>query len=129
YHEFAGGYSSPFTTVPTEPSPAADRARALLTPGAALSEHTSKQVLEAYGIPVTADVLATSADDAVAAAAALDGPAVLKLCSPDLLHKSDLGLVKVGLSSPTEVQAAYDELVATAKSAAPDARIEGVLVS
>jgi acetate---CoA ligase (ADP-forming) len=129
YHAFASRYRSPFADIPTVPSPAAKQARALLTPGAALSEHTSKQVLEAYGIPVTTDVLATSKAEATKAAAALDTPAVLKVCSPDLLHKSDLGLVAVGLTSPSDVERAYDELLDRASAAAPNARIEGVLVS
>jgi succinyl-CoA synthetase beta subunit len=94
-----------------------------------LSEYVSKQVLAAYGIPVTADVLATTPAEAVKAAAALDTPAVLKVCSPDLLHKSDLGLVKVGLRSPAEVESAYDEILDRARTADPAALIEGVLVS
>jgi acyl-CoA synthetase (NDP forming) len=129
YHAFTARYQSPFTTLPTAPAPAAEQARSLLSSGSALSEHTSKQVLAAYGIPVTQDVLVTSTADAVAAAAALDSPAVLKVCSPDLLHKSDLGLVRVGLHTPLEVASAYDELITTAKAAQPTAHIEGVLVS
>jgi acyl-CoA synthetase (NDP forming) len=129
YHEFAARYRSPFTTIPVEPSPAADRVRSLLQPGSALSEHASKQVLAAYGIPVTDDVLATTAAEVTKAAAALTTPAVLKVCSPDLLHKSDLGLVRVGLHTPAEVESAYDELLAAARQAEPEARIEGVLVS
>jgi acyl-CoA synthetase (NDP forming) len=129
YHSFAEHYRSPFTAIPTEPSPAATEARSLLRPGEALSEHDSKRLLAAYEIPVTRDVLAQSSGDAVKAAATLSTPAVLKLCSPDLLHKSDLGLVKVGLTTPAEVEAAYDELLAAARQHAPDARVEGVLVS
>jgi acetate---CoA ligase (ADP-forming) len=129
YHAFAARHRSPFANVPIAPAPAAEQARALLRPGEALSEHASKQLLSAYGIPVTADVLATSKAEATKAAAALDTPAVLKVCSPDLLHKSDLGLVAVGLATPAEVDEAYDELLARATAAAPEARIEGVLVS
>jgi acyl-CoA synthetase (NDP forming) len=128
YHDFATHFRSPFTTIPAEPAPAADRVRPLLQPRSALSEHASKQVIAAYGIPVNDDVLAESATDATKAAAALDTPAVLKVCSPDLLHKSDLGLVRVGVPT-AEVARAFEELVAQARAAEPDARIEGVLVS
>jgi acyl-CoA synthetase (NDP forming) len=65
----------------------------------------------------------------VAAAEALDGPVVLKVASPDLLHKSDLGLVEVGINSATGVRRAYANLLERALSADRMARIEGVLVS
>lgn len=94
--------------------------------GQALSEHGSKRLLASYGIPVTADVLAQSRADAVKAAAGLDRPAVLKACSPDLAHKSDLGLVRVGMTSPAEVEAAYEAILAAVPAAA---RLEGVLVT
>ena len=129
HHEFAAGYRSPFPTIPTEPSPAAERVRSLLQPKSTLSEHTSKQVLAAYGIPVTADTLATTPAEAVKAAAAFDTPAVLKVCSPDLLHKSDLGLVVLGVQGPAEIEAAFEQLLARTREADPSARIEGILVS
>jgi acyl-CoA synthetase (NDP forming) len=129
YGEFASRYRSPFTTVPKDPSPAANRVRPMLQPGSALSEYSSKQVLAAYGIPITEDVLAQTRDEATKAAAALAAPAVLKVCSPDLLHKSDLGLVRIGLRTPAEVETAYDELLTTVREADPSARVEGVLIS
>jgi acyl-CoA synthetase (NDP forming) len=52
----------------------------------------------------------------------------MKVSSPDLLHKSDAGLVRVGVSTPKDVRAAYDELLAKARRADKKARIEGVLV-
>jgi acetate---CoA ligase (ADP-forming) len=129
YHEFAQRYRSPFTEPVLDPLPAAQQARSLITPGRALSEHGSKQVLSAYGIPVTRDVLAGSGQEAIAAAGELGARVVLKVSSPDLLHKSDLGLVKVGVTGPDEVAAAYEELLQRARNAAPDADIEGVLIS
>ena len=63
------------------------------------------------------------------AADAIGYPVVMKVSSPDLLHKSDAGLVKVGVGSAKEVRAAYDDLLAKAKKADRNARIEGVLVS
>jgi acyl-CoA synthetase (NDP forming) len=122
YHAFAARYASPFAKPITRPLPAAKKARALIRPGAALSEYDSKQLLAAYGIPVTDERLVTKRGDAVKAAEAIGLPVVMKVSSPTILHKSDLGLVKVGVSSPRDVKAAFDELMA-AKGA------EGVLVS
>jgi acyl-CoA synthetase (NDP forming) len=131
FWRFAARYRSAFDTAPTEPLPAAAEARALIeaaAPGTALSEHASKQVLAAYGIPTSRDVLVQSADEAARAAADLGFPVVMKISSPDLLHKSDLGLVRVGVGSAEEVRAVHDDLLAKARAAAGDARIEGVLV-
>ncbi len=131
YWNFAERYRSPFDDMPTEPLPGAAPARALLgdagTRGA-LSEHGSKQLLESYGVTTTRDVLCTSATDAVDAATTLGLPVVMKVSSPDLLHKSDLGLVRVGVDSPDAVRAVYDDLMLKARKAAQGARIEGVLV-
>jgi acyl-CoA synthetase (NDP forming) len=132
YWMFAARYRSPFDAVPTALSPGARRARRLLDgvePGAALSEWHSKQLLKAYGIKSSKDELVTSGAAAVRAASAIGYPVVMKVSSPDLLHKSDAGLVKVGITSAKEVRAAYDELLANAKRVDRRARIEGVLVS
>jgi acyl-CoA synthetase (NDP forming) len=131
YWTFAARYRSPFDTAPTKPSPAAKNARALLEgapSGGALSEWTSKQLLQAYGIKTSHDVLCTSAKQAVKAAEETGFPVVMKVSSPDLLHKSDAGLVQVGVESPKAVRAAYDHLLGKAKKASAKARVEGVLV-
>jgi acyl-CoA synthetase (NDP forming) len=135
YWTFAARYKSPFKDAPTTPSPAAKKARALLDglqPGEALSEARSKDLLRLYGIRTSRDELCTSAADAARAAKQIGFPVVLKVSSPDLLHKSDAGLVRVGVESAKEVRAAYDELLARAKKAGQKAgkkaRIEGVLV-
>src|SRR5205085_2595529 len=131
---------SPFDDAPREQSPAARKARKLLDdlkPGEALSEWNAKQLIRAYGIKTSKDALCTSAAEAVKAAKAVGFPVVMKISSPDLLHKSDAGLVRVGVSSPKDVRAAYDDLLAKAKRADKSgrvggsggkARIEGVLV-
>jgi acyl-CoA synthetase (NDP forming) len=140
YWTFSARYRSPFDEAPAKESPAAKKARALLTelePGEALSEWQSKQLLKAYGIKSSKDELVNSAAAAVRAATAIGYPVVMKVVSPDLLHKSDAGLVKVGVGSAKEARAAYDELLAKAKRAdrqggrggTGKARIEGVLVS
>jgi acyl-CoA synthetase (NDP forming) len=132
YWAFSARYRSPFDRVPTEPLPAAKRSRKLLAglaPGEALSEFRSKQLLKAYGIRHSRDVLCESATAAVKAAQQLGMPVVMKVSSPDLLHKSDAGLVKVGVASAKDVRAAYGELLRRARRADRSARIEGVLVS
>jgi acyl-CoA synthetase (NDP forming) len=131
YWSFAARYRSPFSSVATEPSSAAKKARKLLVDvgtGEALSEWTSKQILRAYGIKTSKDVLCASAAEAVKAAKATGFPVVMKISSPDLLHKTDVGVVKVGVSTPKEVRAAYSELLTKAKKADRHARIDGVMV-
>ncbi len=132
YWRFAATHTSPFADAPTTPLPAAKKARRILEqaePGTALSEWQSKQVLAAYGIRASKDRLCNSAAEAVRAAAELGYPVVMKVSSPDLLHKSDLGLVKVGVASAKEVRAAYADLLARARRAGgKHVRIDGVLV-
>lgn len=77
-----------------------------------LSEYDSKKLLAEYGIPVTRETLATSADEAVKAAGDIGYPVVLKGCGDKLTHKTEKGVVKLGIRSEEEVRAAYDEIVA-----------------
>ena len=133
YWAFQDRFTSPFDGAAiTKPSAAARKVRPILeeaaAAGRALSEHESKTVLRAYGIRTSTDELVSSSAEAVKAAKAIGYPVVLKVSSPDLLHKSDLGLVRVGLSTPAEVRAAHDELLAAARKADKRARIDGVLV-
>jgi acyl-CoA synthetase (NDP forming) len=129
YHKFCRSYVSAFSRPAMRPSPAASLARPHLRAGRVLSELDSKAVLAAYGIPVTRDVLATSAAQAVRAAASIGAPVVMKACGDGLAHKSDLGLVEVGPAGAREVRAAYARLIDRASSAAPDVALDGVLVS
>ena len=93
-----------------------------------LTEIESKQVLAAAGIPVAEATLAASADEAAKTAAQAGFPVVLKVVSPDVTHKSDVGGVKIGLEDAAAVRAAYDDIVAAVKERQPKARIEGVAV-
>jgi acyl-CoA synthetase (NDP forming) len=132
YWAFAARYRSPFDDAPIEPLAAAATARRLLgragTRGA-LPEHESKELLEAYGIARTTDTLCGSAQDAVDAANAIGFPVVMKVAAPALSHKSDLGLVRLGVASADAVRAVYEDLVRTAAAATgDDGSIEGVLV-
>ena len=93
-----------------------------------LTEVESKQLLEEAGIPTARARLATSRDAAVQAARDIGFPVVLKVVSPQITHKTDVGGVKLDLKSPEEVAAAFDEIVAAARRASPDATIDGVSV-
>ena len=128
HRAFLERHRSPFTRPVRRRSPAAAEVAPLLAGGGTLSEHRSKQVVAAYGIPVTDDVLAGSRAEAVRAAAAVDGPVVLKVSSSDLPHKADHGLVRVGVQGAAAVRRAHDELLEAAAVAAPGAAIDGVLV-
>ena len=132
YWQFIRRYRSPFASTPRTPSNAAARARRILAsaePGEALSERASKAILKLYGIQVSRDELCTTPAEAVRAAKGLAYPVVLKISSPDLLHKSDLGLVRVGIDSDRAVRSAFDELTTAGRRAAGrKGRIEGVLV-
>ncbi len=93
-----------------------------------LTEVESKQVLEAAGISIVKARLAASATEAVAMAKEFGFPVVLKVASPDIVHKSDIGGVKVGLANATAVSRAYKEIMAAVKKKEPKARIHGVSV-
>ena len=93
-----------------------------------LTEVEAKQLMRDAGIPATETRLARSADEAVAAASELGFPAVLKVVSGDIAHKSDVGGVELNLADADAVRAAFDRIMAAAKSAAPNANIEGVSV-
>jgi len=93
-----------------------------------LTEVESKDILEEAGIPTARARLATTADEAVTAAKDVGLPVALKIVSPDITHKSDIGGVKLNLNTPDEVKAAFDEIVAAARKAQPDAKVDGVSV-
>jgi len=93
-----------------------------------LNEVESKQLLEEAGIPTTRARLATSRAAAVAAAAEIGYPVVLKIVSPDIAHKSDVGGVALNLADGAAVAAAYDRIMAAARAAQPSARLNGVAV-
>jgi len=84
--------------------------------------------VSAFGLPVPRSVLARTREAAVAAASEIGFPAVLKIHSPDLTHKSDVGGVRLNLQNADMVASAFDDIVRHAAALRPDARIEGVLV-
>ena len=93
-----------------------------------LTEIESKQVLAAAGIPVAEAHLATTPEDAAKAAKKVGFPVVIKIVSPDITHKSDVGGVRVGLQSKKDVISAFEEMLDAVREVQPDARIDGVAV-
>ncbi len=93
-----------------------------------LNEVEAKQVLAEAGVPVVAAKLARTRDEAIAWAKATGFPVALKVVSPDITHKSDVGGVKLNLADEAATGAAFDDILAAAKKAQPDARIDGVSV-
>ncbi|WP_306325617.1 acetate--CoA ligase family protein [Streptomyces venezuelae] len=126
HHRFTTGYRSPFDEAPRTPSPSFRKAQALMRPGRRLSEHAAKQLLRAYGIRVPREQLVTSAAAAVRAAGLVGYPVVMKASGAQLAHKTELGLVKVGLTSASQVRDAYRELTDIARFESID--LDGVLV-
>ncbi len=94
-----------------------------------LTETESKQVLALAGIPVPREKVVQSPTEAAAAARELGLPVVLKIVSPDIAHKSDVGGVRLGLSSPEAVERAAEEMLRTIPTRCPQARIEGILIA
>ena len=103
-------------------------ARALGLGRATLSESESKQLLAAWGVGSAREVLVGSAEAAVEAAAQLGFPVALKVDSPDILHKTEAGVVRLGLGDAGQVRTAYAEILVRAGAHAPQARINGVSV-
>ncbi|MDB9823226.1 acetate--CoA ligase family protein [Deltaproteobacteria bacterium] len=91
-----------------------------------LDEIQCKKILKEIGINVTEPVLAKTKEEAVAAADNQGYPAVMKIISPQITHKSDIGGVKLGLNTADDVAGAYEEIMTTAMEKVPDATIEGI---
>ncbi|HWA37402.1 MAG TPA: bifunctional acetate--CoA ligase family protein/GNAT family N-acetyltransferase [Burkholderiales bacterium] len=127
-------YEVPPVSSSTEAAPADLAAAQAILRGALkesrtlLTETEAKALLAAFGLPVPRTVIARTRDEAVARAREIGFPAVLKIHSPDLTHKSDVGGVRLDLQNEDMVASAYDEMVRNVKSLRPKARIEGVAV-
>jgi len=93
-----------------------------------IGDAESREIMKAYGISMPESKLAASSEEAVAAAESIGYPVVMKIASPDILHKTDIGGVKLSLNSPTDVRDAFDLLVFRATRYMPDAEIWGCLV-
>jgi len=94
----------------------------------ALTEIEAKQIFEAYQLPVTHSRVAKTEDEAVKLAVEIGYPVVMKIVSPQILHKSDAGGVKVNIKDETAVRATYNTILQNAKAYKADADIHGILV-
>jgi acyl-CoA synthetase (NDP forming) len=94
----------------------------------ALSEVEAKSLLKALGLTVPRGGLARNAAEARSVANRIGGPVALKAASPDLLHKTEAGVIRLSVEGPDDVERAFEEIVAKAKKWDPQARLDGVLV-
>lgn len=102
--------------------------RALQEGRSKLLEHEAYMLLEYYGLPVPRYSLARSLEEAIDAANRIGYPIVLKIVSPDIVHKSDVGGVVVGIENERAVAEAYARILENVKKMVPEARIMGILV-
>jgi acetyl coenzyme A synthetase (ADP forming)-like protein len=93
-----------------------------------MGDAESRQVLQAYGLRIPKSEIAATPEAAAAVAAKIGYPVVLKIASPDILHKTDIGGVKVGLQNASDVRDAFELMVYRAQRYVPEARIWGCLV-
>lgn len=93
-----------------------------------IGDFEAREVLEAYGLPIPRSEMAETPEAAVRIAGEIGYPVVLKIASPDILHKTDVGGVKVGLANAEEVRDAFELMVYRAQRYLPEARIWGCLV-
>lgn len=124
--EAMGRFGAAFAAPAGEAAP---HVHPVTLPDATPSEAEAKRLLAAAGITSAPEQACTSADEAAAAAEVFGFPVVMKILSPDILHKSEIGGVLLNVADTAEVRDGYDLLLARAKRAAPNARIEGVLVA
>jgi len=125
-------YETP-ATIPHAFTPKTDENKTLirniaLTGRYTLTEAEAKKVLDNYGIPVTDSGIAHSGDEAVDLGRKLGFPIVMKVLSPDILHKTDVGGVKVGIETEQEARQAYQAIIDSCKSKMPQANIHGIFV-
>ncbi|MHA2315055.1 MAG: acetate--CoA ligase family protein [Candidatus Hermodarchaeia archaeon] len=93
-----------------------------------LLEHESKTIMQTYKIPVTNFVVAETEDEAVKAAEKIGYPIVLKILSPDVIHKSDVGGVLININNPDEVRSGYQAILANVQKHKAKAKITGIFV-
>lgn len=109
--------------------PGAAHDPSLVLPVRARNEFDAKQALARAGFPVVEERLVTTRDAATGACEELGYPVALKIASPDIPHKSEIGGVVLGLDGAGRVEAAFDALMARAREKAPLARLDGVVVA
>ncbi|MBB6430432.1 bifunctional acetate--CoA ligase family protein/GNAT family N-acetyltransferase [Algisphaera agarilytica] len=104
------------------------RTELLSTPNTTLSEVDGKALLKSYGIPVAETLIATTEDQAVTHAEAIGYPVVMKILSPDITHKTDVGGVRLNLANEDDVRYAWQRMMQRAAEVKPDAQLDGATV-
>ena len=94
-----------------------------------VSEFAAKSILNTAGIGVNKEILAKNCEEAIVAKEAIEGPVVLKIASPDIQHKTEIGGVLLNLTSKEEVEAGYYKLMGNVEVGAPNAKVEGIIVA
>lgn len=127
---FGAAYAAaPPGTTPSAPPNAPTPLAIPALPASTPNERDAKRLLAEAGFAVVPERACATADEAEAAAASFGFPVVLKILSPDILHKSEIGGVLVGVASPEAVREGFATLIDRARAHAPKARIDGVLVA
>jgi acyl-CoA synthetase (NDP forming) len=121
-----GRFGEAFAAGPTGPAPVVP---AVTLPAATPSEAEAKRLLARAGIASAPEAACSTAEEAVIAAQRFGFPVVMKILSPDIVHKSEIGGVLLDIGDVDAVRSGFALLLERAKAAAPDARIEGVLVA
>ncbi len=121
-----GRYGAAFASKPSDAAPAV---APVTLPPVTPSEAEAKRLLGAAGIASAPEAACVTADEAVSAAERVGFPVVMKILSPDIMHKSEIGGVLLDVADAQAVRAGYALLLQRAKAGAPAARIEGVLVA
>lgn len=112
-----------------QPGPMPEMDAGIRLPAGVVSEHEAKALLAKAGISVLSEELVRTPDEAAKAAGRLGLPVAIKIVSPDIAHKSEVGGVMLGLADGEAVHAATEAMLGSVRCKAPDARIDGVLVS
>ena len=115
-----------YTTRPAQVQELFDHVRA--EGRVSIGDAEAREILEAYGFPIPTSRLAKTAEEAVEIAEEIGYPVVLKIASPDILHKTDIGGVKLNLRSPDDVRDAFELMAYRAERYVPGARLWGCLV-
>ncbi len=92
-----------------------------------LTEHEVKKLLSGYGIHMTKESIAENADEAHAIASHIGTPVAMKISSPDISHKSDIGGVMLNVNT-ADVKSTFDKIISQVRKEAPQARIQGILI-
>ena len=88
----------------------------------------SRKMMELAGVPFNRSGMATSVDEALTMVKDIKYPVVMKIVSPQIIHKTEVGGVKVNINSDDELRKAYDDIISGAKAKVPDAEIKGILI-